>query len=146
MAFVFHPSQYLGNRLIRLYNLRRYDITLDQLKSIYNIYITNENVNEQDKNGETMISRAVSLKEYDIVRFLVNIPGIELNYNYSLRNPLFIAIRNLDFSMINLLLSLNESGHPIIDVNVKMKLESPLFALYGWDNIDEEKYNKSKTH
>lgn len=132
------PGEFLGTALIKLYNSRRYVINLDELKSIYEIYIKDENLNKQNQYGDTMLGIAVYHKEYDIVRFLVNIPGINLNDNNTLTNPLFLAINNLDYDMINFLLSLNVSD-PIIDVNVKNDfLETPLFALYGKmkDHVD----------
>ena len=116
--------------MIKLYKSRKYAITLDELKSFYEIYIKDANINETNQDGDTMLKLAVYFKEYDIISFLVDIPGINLNDKYSMRNPLFLAIDKLDYSMIDFILSLNES-HPIIDVNIKNDIgETPLFALY----------------
>lgn len=133
-----YPGEFLGTALIKFYN-RRYNVTLDELKSIYEIYITDEDINKTNQYGDTMLGTAVYLKNYDIFQYLVNIPGINLNDNYSTRNPLFLAINGKDYHMIDLISSLNASD-PIIDVNVKNEIgETPLFALYGQMRKHEDK-------
>lgn len=136
-----YPGEFLGTALIKLYKSRRYAITLDELKSFYKIYIKDANINETNQYGETMLALAVYFKEYDIISFLVDIPGINLNDSNILRNPLFLAIDKLDYSMIDFILSLN-ARHPIIDVNLKNDIgETPLFALYRQmgKHVDEGK-------
>jgi hypothetical protein len=119
---------FLGTGIILCYTKKLCD--LSELRSFYNLYIRDENINRKNSKGLTMINSAVLFKLYPIIDFLLNIPDININGNEAEDNPLLFSmflfhyepdvpqLRHEDLTMVRYLLNKKLNGGYMFDVNI----------------------------
>ena len=107
---------FLGTGIIVCYVKRL--CNLDELRSFYNLYIKDENINQKDGVGFTMINLAVKHNLYPIIEFLLNIPRIIINGNNMGDNPLLYSIYMIVYYLDEMnRYKLNFLYCPILDAN-----------------------------
>ena len=128
-------EEFLGTGILKMYNAG--SVTLEELKSFYNIYIKDEKVNNKDKNGLRMIIFAIHNDLYDVIEFLLNVPGIDITGSTSIDNPLLFSVMQDKLEMVQYLLDLkNEDGTYKIDVNFMDDKKTPII-FYGFMRYDQ---------
>jgi hypothetical protein len=101
---------FLGTIILNMHIAEQ--VTLEELKSFYILYIRDENVNREDSEGLTMLNLAVTAGRLDLINFLVDVPEIELN------SVLEVAMNNYNHGIVNYLSNLrNADGTYRINVN-----------------------------
>lgn len=116
---------FLGTGIIICYMKQLCDLA--ELRSFYNLYIKDENINKKNSKGLTMINSAVFFNSYPIIDFLLNITDIYINGDDAGDNPLLFSIymigtetENFDgIEMVRFLLNKKLNGEYMFDVNIE---------------------------